>query len=143
MRIDVSRLSAAAQRQILQKLGSRTAVAAAPKRSKYGAEKTPRILPDGSTHVFDSRREAERYDQLRLLEAAGEISDLRIQVRYRLLDGHSGEFRTERPVDYVADFQYLQAGAEVVEDCKGKRTAEYVLKRKMMLALKGVSIKET
>ena len=49
----------------------------------------------------------------------------------------------ERPVRYVADFVYLENGIEVVEDCKGVRTKEYVIKRKLMLFLKGIRIRET
>lgn len=120
-------------------------------RSKYKAVKT---VVDGIT--FDSRKEAKRYIALRELEKAGEIHDLRRQVRYTLIPeqrlpdvvGPRGGITKgkllERECSYVADFVYtLPDGGTVIEDCKGFRTPEYKLKRKLMLWLHGVSITET
>ena len=102
--------------------------------AKYGNTK---VEVDGMP--FDSKREAARYRELRLLERAGEISDLRRQVRYELVPKLPGE----RPVDYIADFVYRDKnGNEVVEDVKGVRTPVYVIKRKLMLWRHGVRIRE-
>ena len=103
--------------------------------SKYGNIKT--ITSDGIMH--DSQKEANRWCELKLLQRAGKISDLKRQVSYELLPKQDGE----RAVHYVADFVYVENGREVVEDAKGKRTKEYILKRKMMLYFHGIKIKET
>lgn len=101
--------------------------------SKYNAKKT---MVDGL--VFDSKREAARWCELKLLERGGEITDLRRQVRYRLIPSQDGE----RPCDYVADFVYTEKGREVVEDVKGHKTPEYVIKRKLLQHTYGIKIKE-
>lgn len=102
--------------------------------AKYGNTK---VAIDGMP--FDSKREAARWQELRLLERAGEISDLRRQVRYELVPKLPGE----RPVDYIADFVYRDKnGNEVVEDAKGVRTQAYVIKRKLMLWRHGIRIRE-
>lgn len=102
--------------------------------AKYGNTK---VEVDGMP--FDSKREAARWQELRLLERAGEISDLRRQVRYELVPKLPGE----RPVDYIADFVYRDKnGNEVVEDVKGVRTPAYVIKRKLMLWRHGIRIRE-
>ena len=102
--------------------------------TKYGNAK---VDVDGMR--FDSKREAARWRELQLLERAGEISDLRRQVRYELVPKLPGE----RPVDYIADFVYRDKdGNEVVEDVKGVRTPVYVIKRKLMLWRHGIRIRE-
>lgn len=102
--------------------------------AKYGNTK---VEIDGMP--FDSKREAARWRELRLLERAGEINDLRRQVRYELVPKLPGE----RPVDYIADFVYRDKnGNEVVEDVKGVRTPVYVIKRKLMLWRHGIRIRE-
>lgn len=90
--------------------------------SKYRARKTE---IDGI--VFDSAKEARRYLDLKLLERCGEIKGLERQVRYELLPKNG----RERAVYYIADFRYEENGKRVVEDVKGVRTREYILKRKM------------
>ena len=112
--------------------------------TKYNATK---CVVDGIE--FASKREANRYLELRLLERAGEISDLRLQVDFELIPnqyatekryGKNGkplkdkQVLLERKVVYRADFVYTDKdGKTVVEDTKGFRTTEYVLKRKMFL----------
>ena len=94
--------------------------------------------------VFDSKKEALRWHELKLMERAGLISDLRRQVPFALipnLKDDSGRV-VERAVRYIADFCYMQNGVAVVEDVKGLRTREYVLKRKMMLYFHGIRVKE-
>lgn len=107
-------------------------------RSKYANEKA---VAGGLQ--FDSRKEARRYQELRLLERAGEIQTLQRQVKFELIPSqrHDGKV-IERPVNYIADFTYMENGNLVVEDTKGFRTKEYILKRKMMLYLCGIRIRE-
>lgn len=106
--------------------------------NKFGNRKT---LFNGIT--FDSRREAKRYAELVLLLRAGQISNLRRQVPFELLPSQKRNGKViERPVKYVADFVYIENGQEVVEDAKGLRTKEYILKRKLMLWQYGIQIKE-
>lgn len=113
-------------------------IKAAKKPAKYRNEK---VTIGGLK--FDSKKEGARWGALCVLERAGKISDLRRQVRIPLL-GRDGLIRSEkgRVLVYVADFVYrLPDGSEVVEDAKGFRTKEYILKR-AVLAAQGVNIKE-
>lgn len=118
-------------------------------QGKYGNKKT---VVDGIT--FDSQKEAKRYKELSLMERAGMISDLQRQVKYVLIPPqrepdtigkkggiHKGKL-IEREVSYVADFVYQENGQTVVEDTKGFRTKDYLLKRKMMLFFHGIKIRE-
>ena len=110
-----------------------------PRRPKYGNEKTA-----GSA----SKRESHRLAELRLLEKAGKISDLRTQVRYELIPAQYELGKCiERAVTYTADFVYEDLGVgipnlTVVEDAKGVRTQQYVIRRKLMLWLHGIRIRE-
>lgn len=120
--------------------------------NKYHSRKA---VYDGMS--FDSQKELQRWLELRMLEKAGEITGLRRQVRYLLIPeqrepdttGPKGGVRKgkilERAVYYVADFVYKEKEAEgtVVEDAKGIRTKDYILKRKLMLWVYGIRIKET
>ena len=99
---------------------------------------------------FQSRKEANRWTELQLLERSGAIFDLCRQVKYELIPSQR-DIKTgkviERPVYYVADFVYKKklpnGGVEtVVEDTKGFKTDAYILKRKMMFFLKGIKISE-
>lgn len=102
-------------------------------KSKYNAMKT---WVDGIR--FDSRKEAERWNQLVMLERAGVIMGLRRQVPYVLID----KSVHGRAIRYIADFAYMQDGQEVVEDVKGVRTPIYKLKRRMMAERYGIIIRE-
>ena len=105
---------------------------------KYHAKKTEL---DGIT--FDSRKEADRYAELKLLERSGAIHNLRRQVRYELIPAQKKDGKTvERACHYIADFVYEDNGKTVVEDVKGYRTKEYVLKRKLMLQVHGIEVRE-
>lgn len=114
------------------------------RQSKYNAKK---VTVDGIS--FDSRREANRWYELKMLERAGEIKNLRRQVKYELTPAfrdYNGKV-FERPSSYIADFVYEQIlpmglTKTVVEDVKGYRTGEYKLKRKMMMDKYGIRIKE-
>ena len=103
--------------------------------NKYGARKVK--APDGQ--VFDSVMEFHRWGMLRLLERAGKISDLKRQVSFELIPKQEGE----RACSYVADFTYYENGKLVVEDCKGFKTDAYKIKKKLMLWVHGIRIKET
>lgn len=108
---------------------------------------------------FDSRKEARRWNELKLRERAKEIKDLQRQVKYVLIpaqyetieryskDGKrlkDGTKLIERECSYVADFVYtdLRTGKTVVEDTKGVKTKEYIIKRKLMLYFHKIRIKE-
>ena len=109
--------------------------------SKYGAKK---VTYDGKT--FDSQKEAQRYAELRLLERGKVISSLKCQESFQLIPNQYDENGKviERAVNYIADFVYtdLKTGEQIVEDTKGFRTKEYIIKRKLMLWVHGIEIKE-
>lgn len=125
-------------------------------RAKYGNRKA---VIDGIT--FDSEREAHRYTELKILEKAGKITGLQLQREFELIPEqrektdqiytqgkNKGRFKPgkllERKCSYVADFVYwdLENNCMVVEDTKGMRTKEYIIKRKLMLYKYGIRIKE-
>lgn len=105
----------------------------AEKRHKYGAKK---VEIDGIT--FDSIKEGRRYRELKMLEAAGLITDLKLQVPFELNEGGT------HSVKYIADFQYIDVmtSARITEDAKGYRTKEYLKKRRLMLKIHNIKIKE-
>lgn len=127
-------------------------------RTKYNSRK---MVVNGIT--FDSQKEAARYQELLLLQQAGKIRNLRLQPQFTLMEGFKDALTGEtiRPIRYIADFQYEEHrkivwadpdGGEdkitwewwpVVEDVKGKKTADYENKRKMMLDKFGIRISET
>jgi hypothetical protein len=98
--------------------------------SKYKAKKT---VIDGIT--FDSKAEAKRYQELKLIERAGHIQHLSLQPRFTLQEGfvnvHTG--KKERAIEYVADFQYEDNNVIIVEDVKGMKTSDYKIKRKLFI----------
>ena len=102
--------------------------------SKYGNTK---IRVDG--RLFDSKAEAARWQELQLLERAGEITELERQVEYELIPKQKGE----RAVKYIADFRYIDRdGNTVVEDTKGVKTPVWIIKRKLMLRVHGIRVRE-
>lgn len=83
---------------------------------------------------FDSRHEADVYCQLFLLERAGKIKDLRLQVPFVLQDKFTFQGKVILPIKYVADFVFIdEEGVEHIIDAKGMRTEVYKIKRKMFL----------
>ena len=82
---------------------------------------------------FDSKLEAKRYVQLKLLLRAGEITDLRTQVEFELQPSYKKNNKTIRAIKYVADFVYydVREGKTIVEDTKGFRNDVYKLKKKL------------
>ena len=94
---------------------------------------------------FDSKKEAKRWQELKLLEARGFALSLDRQARYTLIPAQKRADGTiERKVEYVADFKYYDvvSGSYIVEDVKGMKTPLYILKRKLMLWVHGITIKE-
>jgi hypothetical protein len=86
---------------------------------------------DGIT--FDSKAEARRYGELKMMREGGLIHNLRTHPRYVLLEPFTVKGIRYRGVTYVADFAYIENGQQVVEDVKGKRTAVYNLKEKLFM----------
>lgn len=153
MGIDISQLSPAAQKQALAKLMELERRKAEtqkeePKR-KLHEQKVDGVLIDGTPVTFASKREQARYGELALMQKAGEISGLQYQVRFELIPPQvRSDGKKERAVSYVADFVYTKNGDTVVEDSKGYRNpssaayAKFVLKRKLMLWVHGITIME-
>lgn len=93
--------------------------------------------------VFDSRKEYIRYCELLLMQRAGKISDLQRQVKFELIPSQKENGKVvERACTYIADFVYEENGKKVVEDTKGFKTKDYVIKRKLMMYTHGIRIKE-
>lgn len=92
---------------------------------------------------FDSKKEAIRYRQLILLEKAGIIKDLELQKKFELQPSFKFNNETIRAINYYADFYYYDNELKqyIIEDTKGMKTKEYLLKHKLML-YKGYEIKE-
>ena len=106
---------------------------------------------------FDSRKEARRYQELLLLQRGGVIQNLQLQVKFVLIPAQyetyerygargqrlkDGQRLVEKECSYKADFVYEQDGKKVVEDTKGFKTKDYIIKRKLMLYIHGIKIKE-
>ena len=116
-------------------------------KNKYKAKK---VTVNGIT--FDSKKEAKRYGELVLLERAGKISDLEMQVKFELIPSQRIDGKVvERACTYVADFVYYEpiccgdlviGRKPIVEDTKGFKTKDYIIKRKLMLFVYGIRVKE-
>lgn len=110
------------------------------KRPKYGNKK---VVMQGIE--FDSRKEANRYVELNLLLRAKKISNLELQKKFVLIPAQRIDGKVvERECSYIADFTYIDAdtGTMIVEDTKGFKTKDYIIKRKLMLWVHNVSIRE-
>lgn len=141
---DLARLGSAAQKQVLDKLAG----AQQQKRSKYGNRK---VVRDGIK--FDSEREAARFAELKVLRAMGKIRDLRLQANFTLVEGYTTiDGERIKPMVYRADFTYERAAEpdcngvvhwlREVEDAKGMKTKDYLLKKKLMQDKYNVTIRE-
>ena len=97
--------------------------------NKYGNKKT---VVDNIK--FDSKKEAKRYTELKILLNAKMIKDLELQPRFLLLDKYKQDDKTIRKIEYVADFRYYdnELEKEIVEDVKGMKTPIYKLKKKWL-----------
>lgn len=122
--------------------------------SKYHAKK---ITVDGIT--FDSKHEAQRWAELKRMQERKLITELRRQVRFILIPTqrgpssgffkkgiHKGEPKPGKVLEsecvYIADFVYYNGSEMIVEDAKGMRTRDYVIKRKLMLYQHGIRVRE-
>lgn len=96
--------------------------------NKYRNQK---ITIDGIT--FDSKLEARRFRELKLLERAKEIEQLQLQPEFELIPSFKKNGKTIRKTIYKGDFSYIdkRTGKLIVEDTKGYKTKEYILKKKM------------
>lgn len=141
---DLARLGPQAQKQVLDKLAG----AQKPKKSKYGNRK---VVCDGIK--FDSEREAARFAELKVLQATGKIRNLRLQANFTLVEGYTTiEGERIKPMVYKADFTYERATVpdqngtvywlREVEDAKGMKTKDYLLKKKLMQEKYGITIRE-
>lgn len=101
-------------------------------KNKYKAIK---VIVDGIK--FDSKKEARRYGQLKLLVRAGEIKDLKLQPKFDLI------VNGKKVGYYKADFEYIEDGERIIEDVKGVKTTTYNLKKKMIKAIYDIDIRET
>lgn len=155
MGVPIESLGARAREQALEKLAIEEArrrnenTQVAKKRGKLGNEKVDGFLADGTPHVFDSKREHARYQELALMERAGEISDLCLQVPFELVPKQKrADRKTERSVVYVADFVYTKDGETIVEDSKGYRNPAsavyrvFAIKRKLLKWRYGIEVSE-
>lgn len=106
--------------------------------SKYGAKK----VTTATGQTFDSVREYQRFCELNLMQRAGVISDLECQVKFELIPSQKVGGKVWRPTTYVADFVYMENGKKVVEDAKGMKTEVYRIKKKLMLHVHGIEVKE-
>ena len=118
--------------------------------NKYKSHKT-----SANGVIFDSKKEYNRYIELTLLSRSGAIKGLKRQVKFELIPAQyepdiinpRGKVKKgkliERAVSYIADFVYTdENGKTVVEDTKGFRTKDYIIKRKLLLYMHGIRIKE-
>lgn len=108
-----------------------------PSRNKYGAKKT--VVGDIK---FDSKKEANRWMELQLLERAGEISSLERQVKVYLFGQHRPLYtRTGRKMKITFDFSYIEEGVQVYEDAKGMPTRDYEVRVAVARAM-GLEVRE-
>ena len=106
--------------------------------NKYHNKK---VIIDGIK--FDSQKEGQYYLKLKMLEKAGKIRDLRLQVPFVVLETFKVDDRTYRKTKYLADFTYFDDKDKLhVVDVKGFRTKEYELKKKLMAWKYGIEIEE-
>ena len=107
-------------------------------RTKYGAKKT-----QVGEVTFDSKKEAQRYMELQLLERAGEISNLRRQVKIDLMGQHRHLYtRTGRKMRLTIDYAYVEDGVEVLEDSKGVWTRDFEVRYAVAIAM-GLNLRVT
>lgn len=99
-------------------------------RSKYSAKKTVR-----RGIKFDSKMEAEYYDQLLLLQRAGHITDLKLQPSFALLEPFEHNGKKVRGVKYKADFMFKERGKTIVIDVKGVKTKDFIIKAKFFMSM--------
>ena len=111
-----------------------------PTTSKY---KNRKVQTEEAS--FASEKEHRRYLELKLLEAAGKIHDLKLQVRFELAPSYVYRGRKVPPLRYFADFAYFKHDdlVQIVEDCKGFQTDVYKIKRHLLKTVHNIDILET
>lgn len=127
-------------------------------KKQYSKYKAKKVIVNGIE--FDSKKEANRYSELKLFERCGKITNLQLQVPFVLIPAQYEEIKKitktgkektekkliERKLTYIADFVYTQDEKMIVEDVKGYRHAGsynlFVIKRKLMLYIHGIRIVE-
>lgn len=108
----------------------------------YNKYSNKKVTYDNIT--FDSKKEANRYFELKMLERAGQISNLELQKEFILQEKFKINNKTIRKISYYADFFYIdKQGNKIVEDTKGMQTEVYKLKKKLFMKKYGIEIKET
>lgn len=144
---DLQRMGPKARQQVERAMRARESKIR--KGNKYHAKPTDVVMQDGTVRHFASEKEAARFRELDLLQRAGEISGLRCQVEYQLIPAQTrADGKREQPCKYIADFVYRDGCHVVVEDVKGyddPKSAAYRLftvKRKLMLMVHGITIRE-
>jgi len=102
----------------------------AAKQTKFASVST---IVDGVK--FDSKKEANRYRDLKMLQAGGKIKDLKWQIKFELIPTQTYKGQTLRRVSYYADFSYYdtEKNETIIEDVKGIKTTEYIIKKKMLI----------
>ena len=137
MSISLGELPEWAQQQVLQKYGKMQQ----EKRQKYGAEKQ-----NVGSIRFDSKKEARRFGELRIMRRSGQIEDLRVHPQFTLQEAYTTEDGERiRAIRYEADFSYRIGGVAVVEDVKSEATRKdktYRMKRKLMQERYGITVRE-
>lgn len=105
----------------------------------YRKYRNQKIIVDGIT--FDSKREANRYKELKLYQEKGLIKNLKLQPKFLLQDKFKYGGKSERAITYIADFSYfdIKKGKNIVEDVKGIETEVFKIKRKLFLKRYGDS----
>ena len=107
-------------------------------RTKYGAKKT-----QVGEVTFDSKKEAQRFMELQLLERAGEISNLRRQIKIDLIGQYRPMYtRTGRKMRLTVDFAYVEDDIEVLEDAKGMWTRDFEVRYAVAIAM-GLNLRVT
>ena len=113
------------------------------KPAKHSKYKNTKVVIDG--HAFDSKKEGKRYIDLKLLQRAGQIQDLQLQVVFVLVEAVVLDGRKKPAMRYVADFTYMQGGLKIVEDvksCATRRLPAYRQKKHLMKSVHNIEIQE-
>lgn len=123
-----------------RELTGKTKQAKPAKPSKY---KNTKVVIDG--HAFDSKKEGKRYIDLKLMQRAGQIQDLQLQVVFVLVESVVLDGRKKPAMRYIADFTYVQGGLKIVEDvksCATRRLPAYRQKKHLLKVVHGLDIQE-
>lgn len=114
-----------------------------PKPAKTPKYKNTKVVIDG--HAFDSKKEAKRYQDLKLMQRAGQIQDLQMQVVFVLVESVVLDGRKKPDMRYIADFVYCSDGLKIVEDvksCATRKLAAYRQKKHLMKSVHNIEIQE-